>query len=91
MEELDKGHKNIWLAKKIGIALRYERKRAGMSQQSLSKQANVHVNYICQIERGKRLVTVDILNRLVVNIGLGMGDFFQQVDNMDEKNIMDYL
>ena len=43
----------------IGQRIRLERKRLGISQETLASDLNVSVNYIGAIERGKRLITAE--------------------------------
>ena len=48
----------------IGQRIRLERKRRGISQEKLASELNVSVNYIGAIERGKRVVSINLANKL---------------------------
>lgn len=48
----------------IGQRIRLERKRLGLSQETLASDLNVSVNYIGAIERGKRVVSLKLAQKL---------------------------
>ena len=48
----------------IGQRIRLERKRLGISQETLASDLNVSVNYIGAIERGKRLISQRLAQKL---------------------------
>ena len=60
------------LLKDIGINIRTERTRKGLSQEKFAELAGVHTNYIGKIERGEQNLTIkklaDILNSLDLHI-----------------------
>uniref|UniRef100_UPI00403F279E helix-turn-helix domain-containing protein n=1 Tax=Paenibacillus sp. FSL k6-2145 TaxID=2976834 RepID=UPI00403F279E len=64
----------------IGEGIRIERNRSGLSQRELAEQAGVHKNFIGLIERGEKAPTVITLNRICNALGIGIGDFFQQLN-----------
>lgn len=68
------------LLNKIGAGIRLERKRNGLSQQELARYAGVHKNFIGSIERGEQAPTVITLNRICAHFGMGLGEFFEQVN-----------
>ncbi|MCU7757201.1 helix-turn-helix domain-containing protein [Bacillus cereus] len=74
--------KNEKLAKIIGALIKIERKRASYTQKRLAEEALIHPNYVREIEKGKKYVTVIILYRICNVLGIGISDFFQEVEKM---------
>lgn len=68
------------ILKRIGEGVKLERIRAGMSQRELALYADVHKNYIGIIERGEQAATIIIISKICSALGIGMGDFFQQLN-----------
>ena len=58
--------------KKIGLNLRIERTKQGLSQETFAELANVHTNYIGKVERGEQNLTVkkivDLTNSLNIPV-----------------------
>ena len=48
----------------IGQRIRLERKRLGISQETLASELNVSANYIGDIERGKRILSLNMAEKL---------------------------
>jgi XRE family transcriptional regulator, regulator of sulfur utilization len=64
----------------IGKGIRKERERNGMTQADLAEYANIHPNYIGQIERGEKNVTIIVLNNICHGLGIGLSDFLLQLN-----------
>lgn len=83
------GFRNEKLLKVIGYTLRNQRKMSGFTQKRLSEEAFLSANYIRDIEYGKKAVSVEILYRICTTLGIGITDFFQQVEQlMSEEKII---
>ena len=50
--------------KLLGDAIRKHRKKAGLSQERLAELSELHPNYIGEIERGEKTISVDALLRI---------------------------
>jgi transcriptional regulator with XRE-family HTH domain len=50
--------------KTVGVAVRYERKKAGLSQEELAEKADFTRNYIGDIERGDKKPTIETLAKI---------------------------
>ena len=50
--------------KVLGESIRRYRKRAGLSQEKLAELADLHHNYVGEIERGEKAVSIDVLMKL---------------------------
>ena len=55
-----------WLAD----AIRKRREAAGISQEELADRAELHRTYVSLVERSKRNVTVDALDRIASGLGV---------------------
>lgn len=85
----EEGYKNEKLSKVIGFIIKNERKMASFTQIRLAKEAMISTNYVRDIEKGKKAVSVDILYRLCTTLGIGISDFFKQVEElMSEEKIL---
>ena len=54
----------------LGEAIRLYRKRAGMSQEQLAEKAELHHNYVGEVERGEKAATIDTLVKLAKALGV---------------------
>jgi transcriptional regulator with XRE-family HTH domain len=52
------------LQRHFGNKLRAERKHRGLTQHGLSLRAGLSLTYVGEIERGKRMISLDTLRRL---------------------------
>ena len=48
----------------LGETLRASRKEAGLSQERLAELADLHPNYIGEVERGEKNISIDALLRI---------------------------
>jgi transcriptional regulator with XRE-family HTH domain len=60
----------------VGDAIREARKAAGLSQEKLAEKANLHPNYIGEVERGEKTISVDALLRIAVSLKVPITRFF---------------
>ncbi|HEY5298052.1 MAG TPA: helix-turn-helix transcriptional regulator [Verrucomicrobiae bacterium] len=54
----------------MGEIIRSHRKNAGMSQEKLSEKANLHHNYIGELERGEKAASIDTLVKIAKALGV---------------------
>lgn len=57
-------NKETKLSIKIGIKIKLERTKRGLSQEKLAELSGISTNYIGAIERGTSSPTIDILDQL---------------------------
>ena len=50
--------------KTLGEAIRSFRKNSGFSQETLAEKADLHHNYIGELERGEKAATIDTLLKI---------------------------
>lgn len=62
------------LVKKIGLKIRFERMKRGLSQEKLAEMANLHKNSISFIERGETVATVTTLEQIANALGIDFVD-----------------
>lgn len=62
--------------KTIGDAIRETRKAAGISQEKLAEKAELHHNFIGEVERGEKTISVDSLMRIASALKCSISTFF---------------
>ena len=60
----------------VGDALREERKAAGLTQEKLAEKADLHPNYIGEVERAEKTISVDALMRIALALKVSITRFF---------------
>jgi transcriptional regulator with XRE-family HTH domain len=60
----------------VGDAVRVARKAAGLSQEKLAERAELHPNYIGEVERGEKTISVDALLRIAKALNVSVASFF---------------
>lgn len=64
----------------IGSTIRIERSRMKYTQFELGEEAGLHYNYIGQIERGEKDITVQSLLKICRVFGISLVEFFELVN-----------
>ncbi|HEV7403991.1 MAG TPA: helix-turn-helix transcriptional regulator [Chthoniobacteraceae bacterium] len=60
----------------VGGAIREVRKAAGLSQEKLAEKADLHHNYIGEVERGEKTISVEALLRIAGALKVSVTRFF---------------
>jgi XRE family transcriptional regulator, regulator of sulfur utilization len=63
----------------LGETIRSYRKRAGLSQEKLAEKADLHHNYVGEIERGEKAATVDTLVKVAKALGVHPRDLVEEL------------
>ena len=63
----------------LGMRISYLRKQRGFSQLDLSCEANINRNYLCDLEKGKRNPTVEVLLRLCIALNITLEELFKGI------------
>jgi transcriptional regulator with XRE-family HTH domain len=64
------------LKQKVGVRIRQLRKEISYSQEALANKANVDRTYVTDVENGRRNVSLEILERLIIALEISASDFF---------------
>ena len=88
--------------KQLGLRIREERLKLGLTQSQLAEDIGISDTYVGQIERGERSLTLDTLVRLVNRLGVTIdyllkdnvaatddniiNQFKQAIDSQSERN-----
>ncbi len=62
--------------KEFGLRVRKHRKSLGFSQEELAERSGLHRNYISDVERGRRNLSLDALLRLAKGLGINIRELF---------------
>ncbi|PNS08867.1 helix-turn-helix domain-containing protein [Solilutibacter silvestris] len=57
------------LPERIGLVIRRRREALGVSQEAFAEQVGMHRNYYGSIERGRKTMRLDTLEKLAVGLG----------------------
>jgi transcriptional regulator with XRE-family HTH domain len=60
----------------VGERVRKRREELGLSQEALGGGARLHRTYISDIERGRRNISIDVLERIADALGVPVAVFF---------------
>ena len=63
----------------VGRNLKRLREEAGLSQEGLAYEADLHRTYISGVERGIRNPTVTVLKKIADGLGVDPGELFRPV------------
>lgn len=63
-----------WVA--FGKAIRHLRSEAGLTQEALAHEVGISSNYLSDVERGRRNITVNLLFNLAAGLAVAPGDLF---------------
>lgn len=74
------------VAAKLGERVRRLRKAKGLSQERLAELAGLHTNYVGQVERGEKNLTLDTLQKIVSGLDITLEELFRYVDPMKKKD-----
>lgn len=65
--------------KVLGEAIRACRKARGLSQEKLAELADLHPNYVGEVERGDKTISVDALFRIATALKVKLRSLFNDV------------
>jgi ribosome-binding protein aMBF1 (putative translation factor) len=70
----------------LGLAVQGRRKELGLSQEDLAGKAGLHRTYVSEIERRSRNLSVKILVRLAMALGISPSQLMQDAEEIVETN-----
>ena len=65
---------------RFGAVLRRRRKGAGVSQEALAAAAGLHRNYVGLLERGRRVPSILVAEKLAAALGTSLASLFRAVE-----------
>ncbi len=66
---------------RFGIAVRLRRNELKISQEDFAERAGLHRTYISDLERGKRNVSLENVEKLAKALNLSISDLMKRVDS----------
>ncbi|MBR6645375.1 MAG: helix-turn-helix transcriptional regulator [Clostridia bacterium] len=69
----------------LGQRIRYYRKSAGWSQETLAELSGCHSTYIGQLERGEKNATVESVGKIASALNISLSTLFADIGIKDEK------
>jgi len=63
------------------MAVRLRRNELGISQEEFAEQAGLHRTYVSDLERGKRNVSLENLEKLAQALSLSITDLMKRVED----------
>lgn len=74
------------IVKQLGERIRHLRKQQDISQEILGERSGIHSNYIGQVERGEKNITLESLSKLATGLGISMEELFRSIDPVQEED-----
>ena len=68
--------------KQLGARIRYLRQQKNWSMEDLALEAGINRNYLCDLERGSRNPTVNILNKIAKDLDINLSTLFEGIVEM---------
>ncbi len=68
------------IQERFGEVLRRRREAAGQSQEALAAEAGLHRNYVGLLERGKRIPSILVVEKLAAALGTTMASLMRSVE-----------
>ena len=70
-------------------AVRYHRKRLGISQEAFAQKAGIHRTYASSVERGKVQVSIAIASQLADALEIPLSKLFRDVERFAKGELTD--
>ncbi|MCR5332859.1 MAG: helix-turn-helix domain-containing protein [Bacilli bacterium] len=68
----------------LGKRIEYLRKSKGWSQLELALESEVNKNYLCDLEKGRRNPSLEILERIADALNISLEELFKGVHSIPE-------
>lgn len=65
---------------KIGVRIKLLRNDLKISQEELGFRSNIDRTYITDVENGRRNISVEVLERVIIGLNTTFNDFFNTQD-----------
>lgn len=74
------------IVKRLGERIRRLRKERNLSQDQLAELSGLHTNYVGQVERGEKNLTIETLKKVVDGLGVSLEELFRYLGPMKKKD-----
>jgi len=74
------------IEKKLGIKIKILRKEKKLSQEKLAEIAGLHRNYIGQVERGEKSITINSLIKICKALSVKPSALLKMIEDDNEKD-----
>ena len=74
------------LQQRFGSIIRRRRETAGLSQEALAEEANLHRTYISLLERGLRMPSIEVVRKLAAALDTTMASLMEDLEASDAKH-----
>ena len=68
--------------KQLGARIRYLRQQKNWTIEDLALEAGINRNYLCDLERGLRNPTVNVLNKIAKALDINLSTLFEGIVEM---------
>ncbi len=68
--------------KQLGARIRYLRQQKNWSMEDLALEAEINRNYLCDLERGSRNPTINVLNKIAKALDINLSTLFEGIVEM---------
>ncbi|WP_340026422.1 helix-turn-helix transcriptional regulator [Paenibacillus sp. FSL K6-1096] len=79
------------LIKRIGERIRRLRKEMNLSQEQLAERSGLHTNYVGQVERGEKNLTLETLEKVVTGLNISLQELFRYIGPMEQKDALSQI
>lgn len=76
----------------VGKIIRRYRKEKTWTLETLAGKANLHPNFVGEIERGEKMPSILTIHKLIIALSINGADFFNELDyqiNMEDLMILE--
>ena len=68
------------VTERFGMRIKELRMQQGISQEELADRCGLHRTYISDVELGKRNISLENIERIVISLDKTLSDFFKEVE-----------
>jgi transcriptional regulator with XRE-family HTH domain len=79
------------LVQRIGERIRRVRKEMNLSQEQLAERSGLHTNYVGQVERGEKNLTLETLEKVVGGLDISLEELFRYIRPMKQKDAISQI
>ncbi len=66
----------------LGMRIRFLRKQRHWSQEDLALNAEINKNYLCDLEKGRRNPSLEILEKIAIAFSISLEELFRGIESI---------